>query len=201
MATSSGRTRTRLSPEQRKEQLLGYALEVFSKRGIGRAGHADIADMAGVSVATVFNYFSTREELVDVVLNQAEKEFQQLISRNIQLGNGDAHASLSHVASALINAALEDKEWLKVWFEWSTSIREDIWPNFVNGKNLVLEQYASLFEQGIESKTLPANREPMEMARMFDGVCYILYLQAHQQPDKDALDRQAEGYIDMLCGK
>ncbi|MEZ8142560.1 LuxR family transcriptional regulator [Enterovibrio norvegicus FF-33] len=201
MATSSGRTRTRLSPEQRKEQLLGYALEVFSKRGIGRAGHADIADMANVSVATVFNYFSTREELVDVVLNQAEKEFQQLISHNIKLGNGDAHASLSHVASALINAALDDKEWLKVWFEWSTSIREDIWPNFVNGKNVVLEQYASLFEQGIASKTLPANREPMEMARMFDGVCYILYLQAHQQPDKDALTRQAEGYIDMLCSK
>ncbi|MDD1791958.1 TetR/AcrR family transcriptional regulator [Enterovibrio makurazakiensis] len=198
MATSSGRTRTRLSPEQRKEQLLGYALEVFSKRGIGRAGHADIAEMANVSVATVFNYFSTREELVDVVLNQAEKEFHQLISRNLALGNGEAHASLSHVASALINAALEDKEWLKVWFEWSTSIREDIWPNFVKGKNVVLDQYASLFEQ---SDAQIANRDPMELARMFDGVCYILYLQAHQQPDKDALTSQAQGYIDMLCSK
>ena len=44
------------------------AIEVFSRRGIGRAGHAEIAEQAKVSVATVFNYFNTREELVDEVL-------------------------------------------------------------------------------------------------------------------------------------
>ncbi|PKF51452.1 TetR/AcrR family transcriptional regulator [Enterovibrio nigricans] len=193
MATSSGRTRTRLSPQQRKEQLLKFAMEVFSKRGIGRAGHADIADMAHVSVATVFNYFPTREELVDVVLSEAESAFKNLILSNIH-DDKNAHASLLRISDALIDAALDDKEWLKVWFEWSTSIREDIWPNYVNARKELLTRISSLFEaQGSE--------RPMEHARMFDGICYILYLQAHQQPDKDALSLQAEGYIEMLCGK
>ena len=40
-------------------------VEVFARRGIGRGGHADIAEIAQVSVATVFNYFPTREDLVD----------------------------------------------------------------------------------------------------------------------------------------
>ncbi|AMG30207.1 TetR/AcrR family transcriptional regulator [Grimontia hollisae] len=200
MTTSNGRTRTRLSPEQRKEQLLGYALEVFSKRGIGRAGHADIADIAQVSVATVFNYFPTREDLVDAVLKAAEIEFQQIITRHLYLGKNNVRNSLSFVTSALIDAALADEEWLKVWYEWSTSIREDIWPNFVEGKNVVLDLYTALFAHSIEEGALPERRSATELARLFDGVCYILYLQTHQQPDKDALIRQADGYIDMLCG-
>ncbi|CZF78180.1 TetR/AcrR family transcriptional regulator [Grimontia marina] len=200
MTTSSGRTRTRLSPEQRKEQLLGYALEVFSKRGIGRAGHADIADMAQVSVATVFNYFPTREDLVEAVLKEAEKEFQQIISRHLHLGKNHVRNSLSFVTSAVIDAALADKEWLKVWYEWSTSIREDIWPNFVEGKNVVLEQYTALFNHGLQEGLIPERRSAIELARLFDGVCYILYLQSNQQPDKEALIRQADGYIDLLCG-
>ncbi|KXF80102.1 TetR/AcrR family transcriptional regulator [Enterovibrio coralii] len=197
MATSSGRTRTRLSPQQRKEQLLKFAMEVFSKRGIGRAGHADIADMAHVSVATVFNYFPTREELVDVVLSEAEAAFKSLILNNIR-DDKDVHTSLLRISDALIDAALDDKEWLKVWYEWSTSIREDIWPNYVSGRNELLNRISRLFEA---SSVVNGAHTPIELARMFDGICYILYLQAHQQPDKDALSEQAKGYIDMLCGK
>lgn len=201
MTTSNGRTRTRLSPEQRKEQLLGYALEVFSKRGIGRAGHADIADMAQVSVATVFNYFSTREELVEAVLKEAQLEYQKLITRHLHLGKNNVRTALSYVSAALVDAALEDKEWLKVWYEWSTSIREDIWPDFVDGKSVVLEQYTALFEAGMAEGIIAERRSAVELARLFDGICYILYLQTHQQPDKDALIRQADGYIDLLCGQ
>ena len=64
--------RRRLAPEERKRLLLNDAVEVFAARGIGRGGHTEIAEMGGVSVATVFNYFNTREDLVDAVLNEVE---------------------------------------------------------------------------------------------------------------------------------
>ncbi len=51
------------------------ALEVFAKREIGRGGPADIAEIAQVSVATVFNYFPTREDLVDDVLNFVVRQY------------------------------------------------------------------------------------------------------------------------------
>ena len=64
------RRRTRLSPDERNRQLMAHAIAVFARRGLGRAGHAEIAERAGVSVATVFNYFNTREDLVDAVLTE-----------------------------------------------------------------------------------------------------------------------------------
>lgn len=198
MATSSGRTRTRLSPQQRKQQLLSFALDAFSKRGIGRAGHADIAEMANVSVATVFNYFPTREALVDVVLRQSERAFQQVVFSPLELYPNDAKSALIDIATALIDAALDDKEWLKIWFEWSTSIREDIWPKYVAGKTTILARIAAAIDASIAAGTLPRSRDSMELARLFDGICYILYLQAHQQPDKQALMQQAHSYIHHL---
>lgn len=44
-ASIEKRPRTRLSPQKRKLQLMEIALEVFAKRGIGRGGHADIAEI------------------------------------------------------------------------------------------------------------------------------------------------------------
>lgn len=84
------RPRTRLNPEKRKLQLLEIGIEVFARRGIGRGGHADIADIAQVSVATAFNYFPTREDLVDDVLNQVEQNFSAFLQESIdQLRTGN----------------------------------------------------------------------------------------------------------------
>ena len=78
------RRRTRLSPEARRDQLMECAIEVFSRRGIGRAGHAEIAEQAKVSVATVFNYFNTREDLVDEVLAEIEGFVQQTLRDQVE---------------------------------------------------------------------------------------------------------------------
>ena len=55
--------RRRLQPEERRRLLLTYAVEVFARRGIGRGGHTEIAEMGGVSVATVFNYFQNSRSI------------------------------------------------------------------------------------------------------------------------------------------
>lgn len=198
MAQSNERTRTRLSPERRKEQLLGCGLDVFAKRGIGRAGHADIAEMADVSVATVFNYFPTREDLVEEILAQTEKHFIKLI--NECTGQDQSmRALLNCITSQIIDTALADKAWMKVWFEWSTSIREDIWPRFVKGSRDAMDQFEQVFEHGMAKGEMVDRHQPRELASMLAGVCYVLFLQAHQQPDKTALNAMAQHYIDVLC--
>ncbi|WP_305845500.1 TetR/AcrR family transcriptional regulator [Photobacterium leiognathi] len=79
MNTITQKKRTRLSPAMRREQLLHYSMEVFAKKGIGRAGHGDIAEMANVSVATIFNYFPARDALVEQVLTEVNQKFSLLL--------------------------------------------------------------------------------------------------------------------------
>ena len=48
------------------EAILGAALNVFHLQGVG-VSMADVASAAGVSNGTLFNYFSTKQELIDAL--------------------------------------------------------------------------------------------------------------------------------------
>jgi len=198
MDTIVKKTRTRLSPEKRKQQLLDFALDVFARRGIGRAGHADIAEMANVSVATVFNYFPTREALVEQVLVQVENRFSQLLTQCLEEQDKSLHPRLTGITHNLIDAVIEQQDWLKVWFEWSTSVREEIWPQYISDNKSSLKRVTDIFAQGMEKGEVAADKTPDDLAHLLLGICYILYLQTNRHPDQDKMREQAQSYLDTI---
>lgn len=192
------RPRTRLSPQKRKLQLMEIALEVFATRGIGRGGHADIAEIAQVSVATVFNYFPTREDLVDDVLTHVVRQFSNFLADNIDL---DLHAkdNLTNITTKMISLVIEDCHWLKVWFEWSASTREEVWPLFVstNRTNQLLVQ--NMFIKAIERGEVCDRHEPEHLATLFLGIFYSLFVQANRIQDESSMGVLVKSYLSMLC--
>lgn len=192
------RPRTRLSPQKRKLQLMEIALEVFATRGIGRGGHADIAEIAQVSVATVFNYFPTREDLVDDVLTHVVRQFSNFLADNIDL---DLHAkdNLTNITTKMISLVIEDCHWLKVWFEWSASTREEVWPLFVstNRTNQLLVQ--NMFIKAIERGEVCDRHEPEHLATLFLGIFYSLFVQANRIQDEASMGVLVKSYLSMLC--
>lgn len=50
--------------QQTRQRIVDAALELFDKRGFDRVPVAEVARLAEVSEATVFNYFPTKEDLV-----------------------------------------------------------------------------------------------------------------------------------------
>ena len=135
------RRRTRLSPEARRDQLMECAVEVFSRRGIGRAGHAEIAEQAKVSVATVFNYFNTREDLVDEVLTEIEAFVQQILEQAYN-GQGSARESIHRHVKLFVDAAYDKPDHASIWLEWSSSVREEVWPRYTRLLDKALERIA-----------------------------------------------------------
>lgn len=198
MDSIAKRPRTRLSPQKRKQQLMEIALEVFARRGIGRGGHADIAEIAQVSVATVFNYFPTREDLVDDVLNYVVRQFSNFLSDNIDL---DIHAkeNLNNLTNNMVDLVVNDCHWLKVWFEWSASTRDEVWPLFVttNRTNQLLVQ--NMFVKAIERGEICEQHEPSHLATLFQGIFYSLFVQANRIQDEMVMSRLTQSYLDMLC--
>ncbi len=192
------RPRTRLSPQKRKLQLMEIALEVFAKRGIGRGGHADIAEIAQVSVATVFNYFPTREDLVDEVLTHVVRQFSNFLTDNIDLDQS-AKQSLSNITKELITMTYQDCHWLKVWFEWSASTRDEVWPLFVSTNRTNQLLIKNVFIKAIERGEVSEKYDPEELTMLFHGLCYSLFLHAHRVENQDSLVKLANTYMDMMC--
>jgi TetR/AcrR family hemagglutinin/protease transcriptional regulator len=128
-STKRARAR-RLDPAERRPQLLQCAIRVFARRGLGGAHHAEIAREARVSVPTVFFYFPTREALVMAVLDEVAR-FLTEMAVTIHSGSGDAAQLVLAHAQAFADSVDTHTDYARVWLDWSTAIREEIWPRYL----------------------------------------------------------------------
>ncbi|WP_117233700.1 LuxR/HapR/OpaR family quorum-sensing transcriptional regulator [Vibrio maerlii] len=192
------RPRTRLSPQKRKLQLMEISLDVFARRGIGRGGHADIAEIAQVSVATVFNYFPTREDLVDEVLNYVVTQYSNFLSDTIDIDT-PVKENIQNVSDGIIELIISDTPWLKVWFEWSASTRDEVWPLFVSSNKNSEILIQKMFEKGIDRKEVCDEHQPTHLAHLFNGICYSLFVQSKRLESVEEMRMLSTSYQDMLC--
>lgn len=166
--------RTRLNPEQRKQQLLDAAIIVFARRGLGRAAHADIAEETGVSVPTVFNYFKTREDLVDAVLGHIENFFiESAVECHHKPGaKDDPLMTMQAHSFSFLQQAQTEPNIIKIWLEWSASVREDSWPRYMEFQEKILDIIEPTIQEGLDKGQMNSQLSARELGR-------ILFGQAH----------------------
>src|SRR3954454_6026462 len=68
--TKSAPPKWRRCPEDRPEQIIQAALQVFGECGLANARLQDIAERAGVSKGTIYLYFPNKEELFREMIRQ-----------------------------------------------------------------------------------------------------------------------------------
>jgi AcrR family transcriptional regulator len=66
--------RRRLSAEQRREQILRAAMEVFAERGYQEASMVEIARAAGITPAVIYDHFASKAELQITLLERQTEE-------------------------------------------------------------------------------------------------------------------------------
>lgn len=192
---SKKQTNKRLPPEERKKQLLEIAVEVFADRGISVARHAEIADRAGVSVATIFFYFPSREALVDAVLNETERVFVDLPEII------DVDPGIKVIRQLLLNFMAYIEKYpnhSRILFEWSASIRDDVWPRFLKLQDQLIESMAEqIAEERIEQPT-EGSATPKEISRLLMGVAYTLYIMKFSGKSTQEIGRFIDGLAEIL---
>ncbi|HMN47148.1 MAG TPA: TetR/AcrR family transcriptional regulator [Povalibacter sp.] len=86
---SSRRSRTRLDPSARRDQLLKVAEDLIAQQGLHAATMKRIAAIAGISETQSYNYFRSREELFGEL---ARREFARIsAAREAELSRTDDH--------------------------------------------------------------------------------------------------------------
>lgn len=150
-----GKRAAKLTPEERRAQLLDCAITVFSRRGLGSANHADVAAEAGVAPPTVFSYFPTRDSLVEAVL----AEVQRVIFDNAAEAAADA-VSLPERLLAILRQYADffdvDSRYARLWVAWSTSFQDAAWPLYQRAIDRTFKLHRRLIEAAI------ADGEPFE---------------------------------------
>lgn len=68
---SSGRTRVRMTPEHRREQLLDHGVRLLSTRTLDELSIDLLAEEAGISRGLLYHYFGTKQEFHVAVVRRA----------------------------------------------------------------------------------------------------------------------------------
>ncbi len=192
--------RKRLPPEQRRAQLLETALEVFARRGFGRAGHADIAEAAGVAVSTVFVYFKTREALVEAVLEEIGRFYLDLAVRIHQQPKSCREILVEHRA-AYHDSLESHPHHARLALDWSTALREELWPRYVEFTDRLVENHVRTIRRGQAEGDVPATVDPETSARMLIASAQMTAQQRLAGADPAMVDRMAALFIDAALGR
>ena len=125
--------RRRARPLERPERqalLLKCAIRVFARRGLGGARHAEIAREAKVAVPTVFFYFPTHGALVREVLEEVARFFLAMTERVHHTGRPAPEIVVEH-GRVFADAMVTHPDYARVLLEWSTALREEVWPLYL----------------------------------------------------------------------
>ena len=165
----------RMNPEARRTQLLVCAVRAFAARGLGRAAHADVAREARVSVPTVFVYFPTREDLVAAVLGEIERFLMDLIEK-MGASSGEASDVLDETLWTFAESAETARDYVRVWLDWSTAIRDDVWPRYLDLQERIIGRVREVILLGQQAGTIQHRVDAEDAARIIVGEAHMVTL-------------------------
>jgi AcrR family transcriptional regulator len=95
--------------KDKKTAIMKAALELFTERGFHGTSTAQISKDAGVATGTLFNYFPTKEDLINSLYFEVKGNLSQAMGRDIE-AEGTFQGKLRNIWSNLVKWGVENQE-------------------------------------------------------------------------------------------
>ena len=106
--------RKRMSGEERREQIISSAVELFAAHGFAGVTTRSIATGAGISEAMIYKHFSGKEELYDAVIMCYANVIAERIKKIFAVQEGDYREKMVNTARAFIDFISNDQKIMRV---------------------------------------------------------------------------------------
>lgn len=164
-----------LPRSERRAQLLRCAIVVAARKGLVRMVHAEVAAEAGVSVPTVFAYFSNRRALLLAVTEEVDR-FYYALARSYHHSEREP---LDAVRDHLIGFAVSvdaDPEYARIWLEWGALLTNEygMWDAFLDYQERVIRMLASSIRKAQHAGAVPREVSAPDAARLIMASAYLV---------------------------
>jgi TetR/AcrR family hemagglutinin/protease transcriptional regulator len=148
-------------------------MRVFARRGLGAARHAEIARTARVSVPAVFFYFPTRKALVSAVLEEVARFFTEMAETAHGKHGPAPELILAHMR-AFADAVDTHPNHTRVLLEWSTALRDEVWPLFLRFQERIIALIARTIRRWRIETVSDRDPDAEDDARLIAATGYVL---------------------------
>ena len=129
--------------EARRNQILDAAARIFAEKGFHRTTTKEIAQTAGVSEGTIYNYFANKGDLLIGLITRLAK-FEQMNEEFVQALQGDARSFLAAVIRDRLGRIKQNHEMIRAVLPEiliNPELRERFYRQFILPLSALLEQY------------------------------------------------------------
>ncbi len=187
--------RRRLPKDERRAQLVEFAVVVAARKGIGRLAHAEVAREAGVAVATVFLYFENRHSLVSAVIEAVEafyvNQYRQSLAKHASPREGLRDLMLTYAQSVESHP-----QYAQTWLEWSTAVRNEagIWNSFLNYQETMIAKFSRAIRRAQKSNLISREVSAEGAARLIVASAYTITQLKHTARRRESIEQ----FIDQV---
>ena len=153
-----------------REVILKAAEKVFSKYGFYKAKMYKIAELAGISVGTMYRFFKSKEELYSEVLKSKLANLEAQVKNNIK--RKEPEEALMAYISTVVDFFEREKDFLKIFIRdfggFPVSELEEERFKLSQWYQNYIEELSKIVKTGIE-KGIFKEYEPLEVILIISG--------------------------------
>jgi TetR/AcrR family hemagglutinin/protease transcriptional regulator len=199
--SASGRRRAHpLDKAERRAALLKCAVSVFARRGLGAARHAEIARKGRVSVPTVFFYFPTRKALVNAVLEEVARFYTEMT----EMAHGKQRPAPEIILDylrAFADAVDTHPDHTRVLLEWSTALRDEVWPRFLRFQEKIVATIARTIRRWRMETGSDRDLDAEDDARLIAATSYVLVQMKVAKRPNSRIERFLQTLVNDTLGE
>ncbi|MCK4236877.1 MAG: TetR/AcrR family transcriptional regulator [Candidatus Krumholzibacteria bacterium] len=106
--------RKRMKGDERRQEIIRAAMDVFARNGFGGSTTRKIAERAGISEATIYSHFKNKEELYSAIIDEKLQESEPLYYPLEAMKNKDDHRVFAKIVSNFMHCYNEDTTFLRL---------------------------------------------------------------------------------------
>jgi AcrR family transcriptional regulator len=168
---------------RRREQILTAAAHCFAAKGFAGTAVADIALKAGIGKGTVYEYFSSKNDLFFAVFEWYSRRIEAAAVISADTLSGSARQRLQCFGRVIIRQWSEIRELFSLVMEfWAAAAASQMQQRFKRAFRQAYNDYrkivASLIREGIERGEFRSDLDPQAIAAAVVGTWDALFMQA-----------------------
>ncbi|MED4454167.1 TetR/AcrR family transcriptional regulator [Metabacillus fastidiosus] len=186
--------------EERKQLIMDSVLQLIVRKGVGSLNISEIAKEAKLSVGNIYNFFKSKDEILDEILRKGQEEYRVFVTKVAEREDITPIEKLHFICSS----------WLSLKNNWAftmmiqsirmnETVREELKTVITRRFTQNLQPIEKIMKEGQEQEII-INENPLELAYYFVSLIQGLTLQ--QIPSNSVpIKMNADGIIHLFMKK
>ena len=163
----------RLAPEK-QNKVLSAALKEFARLGYSEANINKIAESAGISIGSLYQYFNDKQTLYMTIVNYAADTLKEVLD-GILRQEDEFFSVLEKVITAIQQHGRSHGDFFRLYNEMTAENNSELaWKTAGSVEGVTAELYAGLIRKEQEEGRLAAHIDPRYAAFFMDNLFVLL---------------------------